>query len=282
MGATRRRRDVLTGEERMRILLVDDSLTIRTLIRRSLADVRDAEIVEAANGVDALTQIARRRFDLVVLDMNMPVMDGLETLEALRSSPDYAALPVVMLTSEKNEALVRRLVELRITDFLSKPLSPEVLSHRITRVIERLREGDRLPVLRVSDEAARRTLIVEQDPDRRHFLMTALAGHYNLTEADSAAAALQVCMGDKAPRFDVVLVGPHVGLPPVEMFVAKARVPITISQDPARLRPNDTPIVLGDRTRIQEDTGWSPQIPLEQTVDDLLEYWRSSISEPRR
>jgi two-component system, chemotaxis family, chemotaxis protein CheY len=207
----------------MRILVVDDSLTIRSLIRRSLADVRDADIVEASNGVDALSQISRRRFDLVVLDMNMPVMDGLEALEALRAAPDYAALPVVMLTSEKNEALVRRLVELRITDFLSKPLSPEVLSHRLTRVIERLREGDRAPVPTVSDQAARRILVVEQDPDRRHFLMTALAGHYALTEADSAAAALQTCMADDSPRFDVVLAGPHVGLPPAEMFVAKFR-----------------------------------------------------------
>lgn len=63
----------------------------------------------------------------------------------------------------------------------------------------------------------------------------------------------------------------------VEMFVAKARVPIAITQDPARLRPHDTPIVLGDRTRIHADTGWAPRISLEQTVDDLLEYWRSCI-----
>lgn len=63
----------------------------------------------------------------------------------------------------------------------------------------------------------------------------------------------------------------------VEMFVSKARVPIELTQDPSRLRPNDTPIVLGDRTRIQADTGWSPQIPLEQTVDDLLAYWRQQV-----
>jgi two-component system, chemotaxis family, chemotaxis protein CheY len=206
----------------MRILLVDDSSTIRTMIRRSLADVKDVDIVEASNGVDALTHIARRRFDLVVLDMNMPVMDGLEALEALRAAPDYAALPVVMLTSEKNEALVRRLVELRITDFLSKPLSPDVLAHRLTRLIDRIREGDRRP-LDGTERAGRRTLVVEQDPDRRHFLMTALSGHYTLTGADSAAAALQLCLADGAPSFDLVLIGPHVGLPPVEMFVAKLR-----------------------------------------------------------
>ncbi len=60
------------------------------------------------------------------------------------------------------------------------------------------------------------------------------------------------------------------------LFMSKARVPIEVTQDPSRLRPNDTPMVLGDRTRIQTDTGWSPQIPLEKTVDDLLEYWRGS------
>ncbi len=61
----------------------------------------------------------------------------------------------------------------------------------------------------------------------------------------------------------------------VDLFISKARVPIEVTQDPSRLRPNDTPMVLGDRTRIQADTGWSPQIPLEKTVDDLLTYWRS-------
>jgi two-component system, chemotaxis family, chemotaxis protein CheY len=207
----------------MRILLVDDSLTIRSLIRRTVAGVPDAEIAEAANGVEALAQIARRRFDLVVLDLNMPVMDGLETLEAIRSAPDYAALPVVMLTSEKNEALVRRLVELRITDFLSKPLTPDVLALRLGRIIERLRAGGRAVDAGESDDVRRRMLIVEQDPDRRHFLMTALAGHYQLTDADSAAAALQLCLADPPAVFDVVLVGRHVGLPPVEMFLAKLR-----------------------------------------------------------
>jgi GDP-4-dehydro-6-deoxy-D-mannose reductase len=60
----------------------------------------------------------------------------------------------------------------------------------------------------------------------------------------------------------------------VELFVSKARVPITLTQDPTRLRPNDTPLMLGDRSRIAADTGWAPLIPLEKTVDDLLAYWR--------
>ena len=63
----------------------------------------------------------------------------------------------------------------------------------------------------------------------------------------------------------------------VELLTSKARVPIAIEQDPARFRPNDTPLVLGDHSRLTADTGWSPQIPLEQTVDDLLGYWRTHV-----
>ena len=63
----------------------------------------------------------------------------------------------------------------------------------------------------------------------------------------------------------------------VELFVARARVPIAIEQDPARFRPNDTPLVLGDRSRLTADTGWVPEVTLERTVDDLLTHWREAI-----
>ena len=61
----------------------------------------------------------------------------------------------------------------------------------------------------------------------------------------------------------------------LEMLLARARVPIAIRTDPARLRPNDTPLLLGDPARLRTELGWSATIPLEQTLDDLLEYWRS-------
>ena len=61
----------------------------------------------------------------------------------------------------------------------------------------------------------------------------------------------------------------------VDLFVKKSRVKVDVVQDPALFRPNDTPLILGDLSRLRADTGWSPQIPLEKTVDDLLDYWRS-------
>lgn len=60
----------------------------------------------------------------------------------------------------------------------------------------------------------------------------------------------------------------------VELMVSKARVTVAIEQDPARFRPNDTRLIVGHHGRLSKDTGWEPEIPLEQTVDDLLDYWR--------
>jgi GDP-4-dehydro-6-deoxy-D-mannose reductase len=64
----------------------------------------------------------------------------------------------------------------------------------------------------------------------------------------------------------------------LEMLVARAKVRVTIKLDPARIRPNDVPILLGDPARLRDETGWRPEIALEQTVDDLLAYWRSTES----
>ena len=61
----------------------------------------------------------------------------------------------------------------------------------------------------------------------------------------------------------------------LDMLLARARVPIRILADSARLRPNDVPVLLGNPTRIREELGWTPMIPLDQTIDDLLEYWRT-------
>ena len=59
------------------------------------------------------------------------------------------------------------------------------------------------------------------------------------------------------------------------MMLSRARVPIRIAVDAARYRPNDLPLVVGDPSRIRDELGWTAQIPLEQAVDDLLEFWRS-------
>ncbi len=207
----------------MRVLVVDDSMTIRAMLRRALLELPPVEVAEAANGMEALAEIARHRFDLVILDVTMPVMDGIETLAAIRSSPAYAAMPVVVLTSVKGDTVVHRLVEMGITDYLSKPLSPDQLTTRLTRIMSRLRKPA-APIRKAAGTShGRRLVIVEQDPDRRHYLVNVLSTHYQAVEADSGAMALQVCLDESTPPVDVVLVGEQTGLPPLPMFLAKLR-----------------------------------------------------------
>ena len=61
----------------------------------------------------------------------------------------------------------------------------------------------------------------------------------------------------------------------LDLLIARARVPVAVRPDPARYRPNDAPILLGDNSRLRNELGWSPEIPIEQTLDDLLEFWRA-------
>jgi GDP-4-dehydro-6-deoxy-D-mannose reductase len=60
-------------------------------------------------------------------------------------------------------------------------------------------------------------------------------------------------------------------------LVERARVPIRVESDPARLRPNDIPVLIGDATRLRATTGWQPAIPFDRTIDDLLTYWRRAL-----
>ena len=61
----------------------------------------------------------------------------------------------------------------------------------------------------------------------------------------------------------------------LDSLIARARVPVDVKVDPARYRPNDTPLLLGNPARLRDELGWTPMIPIERTLDDLLEYWRT-------
>ena len=85
---------------KFRCLIVDDSPTMRQLIVFALKRVPELELVEAADGVDALKKLPGQKIDLVLCDINMPIMDGLKLLSLMKSNPVYKEIPVVMITTE--------------------------------------------------------------------------------------------------------------------------------------------------------------------------------------
>ena len=115
--------------EKPRILVVDDELSNRLLLNRFLSP--HSYIVEAENGQEALDWLMRESFDLVLLDIMMPVMTGLEALQNIRQTPNIADLPVILISAlSQSEDIVRGL-DLGASDYISKPFDLDVVLARV-------------------------------------------------------------------------------------------------------------------------------------------------------
>ena len=119
------------------VMIVDDSPILRKAIKKvvRLAGIEDDRIHEAGNGRDALTILETVWIDLVLLDLNMPVMDGEQFAQELRKRPELQGVAVVIVSTEANKDRLQRLRDLGIVDSLRKPFEPEDLCKMISRVL---------------------------------------------------------------------------------------------------------------------------------------------------
>src|SRR5258706_1018877 len=110
-----------------KVLVVDDSETIRLEVGRTLEQA-GFSVLEARDGMEGLTTAGKNTdLSLLVLDVNMPVMNGLDMLERLKQNPETAAIPVLLLTTEAEEALIERAKKAGAKGWLIKPVKPEML-----------------------------------------------------------------------------------------------------------------------------------------------------------
>jgi two-component system chemotaxis response regulator CheY len=123
------------------VLVVDDDAGTRLLVRRVLRGRFDCEVLEAADGSVALEILSKREVALVMLDLQMPQVSGLDVLRVLRGSSHAAELPVIILTSEKHAEVVREVVALGIADYMTKPLNVELVTARLLKLFPDLDAG---------------------------------------------------------------------------------------------------------------------------------------------
>ena len=109
-------------------LVVDDSPMIRHLVRMSLEDITDLAITEAATGLEAIEWLMVRGADLVVLDLNMPDMHGLEVLRFVRRHAAFSDLPIIVLTTRGDEDTRESAIHAGASLFRTKPFRPEALA----------------------------------------------------------------------------------------------------------------------------------------------------------
>lgn len=119
----------------IRTLIVDDSPTMRRMVKVSLRDVCTGGFAEAASGLEAIEQLALGPIALMVLDLNMPDMHGLEVLEFMRGHQRYRRVPVVVLTTRGDHAAREDALRAGASAFMTKPFSPQELITTVKHVM---------------------------------------------------------------------------------------------------------------------------------------------------
>ena len=127
-----------------KILIVEDEANIRQLVRYNL-EKEGFQVMEAADGLQGLRTAQREKPDLVLLDLMLPGMDGLEVCPTLKGAPVTAALPIIMLTAKAEEVDKIIGLELGADDYMTKPFSPRELTARIKAVLRRSQKETALP-----------------------------------------------------------------------------------------------------------------------------------------
>jgi GDP-4-dehydro-6-deoxy-D-mannose reductase len=140
--------------------------------------------------------------------------------------------------------------------------SDAYVTSSFARQIAEAEAGLKPPVLRVGNLESRRDITDVRDTVRAYRL---------LVERGTPGRPYNVCSGQAYRVGDLL-----------DILVGMSRVRLDIRPDPARMRPSDNPVVLGDNRRIRDEVGWTPEIAIEQTLADLLDYWRTSGSAPTK
>lgn len=124
----------------MKLLVVDDDKTTRKLLSLYLKG-KGYEVVTAENGLDALEKLGTESINVVVSDMNMPYMDGLELTKTLRADENMKNIPIIMVTTEADDDERKKAFDAGVDDYLIKPTNAEAISESIKRIIKKIFMG---------------------------------------------------------------------------------------------------------------------------------------------
>ncbi|MBF0505286.1 MAG: response regulator [Nitrospirae bacterium] len=124
----------------MKLLIVDDDKTTRKLLSLYLKS-KGYEVATAENGLDALEKLGTDNINLVVTDMNMPYMDGIELTKTLRSDINLKDMPIIMVTTEADEDERKKAFDAGVDDYLVKPTNAEKINESIKRIFKNILSG---------------------------------------------------------------------------------------------------------------------------------------------
>ncbi|RMF56645.1 MAG: response regulator [Calditrichaeota bacterium] len=120
----------------MRFLAVDDSPTMRRIVVNTLKRIGFNDVVEATNGKDALVKLYSEKIDFIITDWNMPEMNGLEFVQAVKADDNYKNIPILMITTRGVKDDIIQAMKVGVSSYIVKPFTPQTLKEKIESILK--------------------------------------------------------------------------------------------------------------------------------------------------
>lgn len=207
------------------VLLADADPAARHVLRRVLLREFKSIVIEADNGIAVLEALDGGPIDVLILDLKIPGLSGLDVLRDIRHSPRLRGLPVLIVTEKKDEVSIKTALALGVADYVLKDQHQAVIVERMRRVFSSERV---LTQLRAQSHAAQRAIhslgftviVIDEDPDFRHFCTDVLRSKYEVVTTPSGAQAMSMSMMQPP---NAILVGSEIGTMSQESFARRIR-----------------------------------------------------------
>lgn len=198
----------------MHVLICDADAALRQVLKRVMTKAYGCDVSEAATGLEVFDVLARRPADVIVVDVHLPIMNGVEVCEALRRSPQFQKTPLMVLTAERDEGVINALIAAGVSDLVLKPLHTERFIQRfgalVTKVLKSRKAGQSDQAAAPSISLGSTVLVVDGDAEYQALFERTLSGPFVISTASTSAEAIARCLAHQPPN--AVVIGKDLGL----------------------------------------------------------------------
>jgi two-component system chemotaxis response regulator CheY len=212
-----------SNEATMRVLVCDDDPAARFVAKRWLTSALGCSVTDCEDGVQALELLSSHSFDLALVDLDLPRLNGVEVVEAIRANDHLRDLPIAILSQERREDVVRTLVALGVSAYLLKPLRERTVLERIGPLLSVRRAMRRVVARSVSEIRLgpdTPALLVDGDQNFRHSFVSVAGAYGSVMPANSGAYALALFRRSPA---SLVFIGSGLGIMRADTLIRKIR-----------------------------------------------------------
>jgi len=186
-----------------KVLVIEDDRIHRRILTKLLKDGFGLDVLEAVDGADGWESVKQNNPDIVFLDLYLPVMNGVEVYEAIRNDARFKTLPVIILSSINDRNVIAKFIAKGVSDYLLKPINPELLNNRMVKLIEQLKADSS----ETTETSIKEKILIADDDSRfRNFLTLLLQEKFNVSSVDSGLLAFTTFTQQK-PEY--VIIGEH-------------------------------------------------------------------------